>query len=94
MKRRKQMYVLGRGQPLNKKAFTLIELLAVIVILAIIAVIAVPLILNLINDTKTKSVKISAENYLRAVELAVMNEDTDIETKNLNGTYKINEKGK
>ena len=70
------------------------ELLAVIVILAIIALIAVPQILNLINDSKEKSVKISAQNYLRAVEVAVMNKDTDIETKNLNGTYKIEDNGK
>ncbi len=35
-----------------KKAFTLIELLAVIIILAIIALIATPLILNVIDDAK------------------------------------------
>ena len=49
----------GGGQPLLNKGFTLIELLAVIVILAIIALIAVPQILNLIDDSKEKSAKIS-----------------------------------
>ena len=70
------MYVMGGGQPLNKKAFTLIELLAVIVILAIIALIATPIILNIINDSKEKKKKRSAENYFDAVELAVANKNT------------------
>ena len=35
-----------------KKAFTLIELLAVIIILAIVALIATPIILNVINDAR------------------------------------------
>ena len=38
-----------------KKGFTLIELLAVIVILAIIAVIAVPIVLNIIEESKSNS---------------------------------------
>ena len=63
------------GQTLLSKGFTLIELLAVIVILAIIVLIAVPQILNLINNSKDKSSEISVKNYLKAVELAVMNED-------------------
>ncbi len=41
-----------------KKAFTLIELLAVIIILAIVALIATPLILNVIEDSK-KSANLS-----------------------------------
>ena len=73
------MYVLGGGQPLLNKGFTLIELLAVIIILAIIAVIAVPIVLNIIKDTKEKSVKISAQNYLKAVELAITNENINSE---------------
>ena len=42
---------------LNNKGFTLIELLAVIVILAIIALIAVPIVIQIIDDTKTSSEK-------------------------------------
>ena len=61
----------GRGQPLNKKAFTLIELLAVIVILAIIALIATPIILGIINDSKKQSEDRSAELYLDAAKKAI-----------------------
>lgn len=51
-----------------KKGFTLIELLAVIVILAIIALIAVPIILDIIEDTKTSSFKETINGILRAAE--------------------------
>ena len=40
---------------MNKKGFTLVELLAVIIILAIIATISVPSTLNVINYTKEKA---------------------------------------
>ena len=56
---------------MNKKAFTLIELLAVIVILAIIALIAVPIVLNIINDSKESSLLRSAEFYLDAAEYTI-----------------------
>ena len=52
-----------------RNGFTLIELLAVIVILAIIALIAVPLVLNIIEDTKTKSYDISVENIAHGAKL-------------------------
>ncbi|MDO4963396.1 MAG: prepilin-type N-terminal cleavage/methylation domain-containing protein [bacterium] len=58
-----------------KKGFTLIELLAVIVILAIIALIAVPIIIDIIEDSKKEALKRSAENYLKAVELAIAKEN-------------------
>ena len=45
----------------NKKAFTLVELLAVIVILAVILVIAVPQILDVIDTTKVGSLESSAK---------------------------------
>ena len=45
----------------NKKiGFTLIELLAVIIVLAIIALIATPIIFNVIENAKIKSLKIVA----------------------------------
>ena len=56
---------------INKKAFTLIELLAVIVILAIIALIATPIILGIIKDTKKEATLRSAENYLSAVNNSI-----------------------
>ena len=84
---KKQMYVVEGNLLLNKGkklklttlGFTLIELLAVIVILAIIALIAVPIILNIINDSKESTTIRSAENYLKAVELAIIKENIDEE---------------
>ena len=57
---------------MRKNGFTLIELLAVIVILSIIALIATPIILNIINNVKVESKKRSAENYLDAIEQAIV----------------------
>ena len=74
---------------MRKNAFTLIELLAVIVILAIIALIATPIILNIINDSKRESTKISAENYLKTVELALSKELMDNPTITLDGDFTI-----
>ena len=54
----------------NMKGFTLIELLAVIVILAIIALIATPIILNVIEEAKDKSVVNSAYGVIDAAKLA------------------------
>ena len=62
-----------------RKGFTLIELLAVIVILAIIALIAIPQVLNLIRDSKEKSLLISEKNYIRAVEEALYTKNIDEE---------------
>ena len=60
---------------LNKKAFTLIELLAVIVILAIIALIATPIIINIISDSKQSSNERSVELYGSAVLNALAKEE-------------------
>ena len=64
-----------------KKGFTLIELLAVIVILAIIALIATPIVLSIINDTKTSSQEQSVNMYIKAVELAIANNVTKTKEK-------------
>ena len=56
---------------MKKNAFTLIELLAVIVILAIIALIAVPIVIHIINDTKTSSEEQSVELYMDSVKKAI-----------------------
>ena len=50
---------------MNKKGFTIIELLAVIVVLSIILVIAVPRVLNVIEESKKKSFEISANKLVQ-----------------------------
>jgi len=53
----------------QRKAFTLVELLAVISILAIILLIAVPMILGVIEDAKQESFRNSVRGVFHAVEL-------------------------
>lgn len=53
---------------MNKKAFSLIELLAVIVIIGIIAVITFPVVDNIIEDSEKKAFKASVEELAHIVE--------------------------
>ena len=77
---------------MKKNAFTLIELLAVIVILAIIALIAVPIVIHIIDDTKTSSEKESVELYIDSVKKAVARKQ--LEKNNFNpATCEIKEDG-
>lgn len=55
----------------DKKAFTLIELIAVLVILAVIAIIVTPLVLNIIKSAKDSANRRSVDGYGKAAELAV-----------------------
>ena len=54
----------------DKKAFTLIELIAVLVILAVIILIVTPLVLNIIKSAKKSANERSVDEYGKAVELA------------------------
>ena len=54
---------------MNKRGFTLVELLAVIVLLAIITVIATPRILDLIQKTDKQAYKESVELIMRTVKI-------------------------
>ena len=57
----------------NKKAFTLIELIAVLVILAILALIVTPIVLNIVKRSKESANKRSVDAYGKSIELAVAN---------------------
>lgn len=54
---------------MNKKGFSLVELLAVIVVLAIIAMIATPIILSVISDSREGAIKDSIEGIYHAIEI-------------------------
>ena len=55
----------------NKKAFTLIELIAVLVILAILALIVTPIVLNIVKNTKKSADKRSIDAYGKSIENAI-----------------------
>ena len=88
---------------MNKKGFTLVELLAVIVILAIIALISTPIILGVIETAKKGAAEQSALGYIDAVEKQIVYNqvkenqtpltDATYETDVLNSTYGVNVKG-
>ena len=53
----------------KRNAFTLVELLGVIVVLAILALITIPIISNVINDVRIKSLENSAYGLVEASNL-------------------------
>ena len=55
---------------LNKKAFTLVELLAVIVVLAIVAAIAMRAITGIINDSRVDGLASSVNAVAEAAEMS------------------------
>ena len=72
----------------NKKAFTLVELLAVIVILAVILVIAVPSIMSTITESRKGALASSAKLIASSAETAYISNQTlgiekDIECKDI-----------
>lgn len=58
---------------MKKKAFTLIELIAVLVILAILVLIVTPLVMNIIRKARVAADRRSIDAYGRSVELAIAN---------------------
>ena len=73
---------------MDKKAFTLIELLAVIVILGILALIVTPILINVVKDSNEKSYKLSADGYINAVNDYILSNQLDGK-KVENGKYNI-----
>ena len=65
-----------------KKAFTLIELLAVIIILAIVALIATPIILNVIEDARVSAGKSEANMILGGINNYCASEDMKYQLDN------------
>lgn len=76
------------------KGFTLVELLAVLTILTILALITTPLILDVINDTRKKSIKVSVEHYIDAIETEIAAKNVNSEYETLDGIYTISNNGK
>ena len=56
---------------MKKKAFTLIELIAVLVIMAILALIVTPLVMNIIRKARISADKRSVDVYGRSIELVI-----------------------
>ena len=79
---------------MKNRGFTLIELLAVIVILAIIALITTPIVVGIIKDAKEKATIASTQNYIDAIELAIMQKNMKGNIKNIDGNYTIVKSGK
>jgi prepilin-type N-terminal cleavage/methylation domain-containing protein len=57
---------------MNKKGFTLVELLAVIAILAILVIMAVPNVINLFNEAKASTFVSQAQSLYKSVEQQVV----------------------
>ena len=72
---------------MNKKGFTLVELLAVITILGIIALISIPIVTKFIDNSREGALARSAENYIRAVKNEVMYQAPNDTIED--GTYKV-----
>jgi len=54
---------------MNKKGFTLVELLAVIIILAILIILVYPMVMNVLNRSRTQVTTITRDNVIKAAEL-------------------------
>ena len=86
---------------MNKKGFTLIELLAVIIVLAIIALIATPIIFNVIENAKIKSMENSTYGVIDAVRTQYLEnlldstmgcDETGADANNCGGTLQLSGK--
>jgi len=82
---------------MNKKGFTLVELLAVIVVLAILTGIAVPNVISTINNNKRRTFLMDAERMVAKAEYFLSSSRSDRNTVSTNGsiTYaltQLNEK--
>ena len=74
---------------LNKKGFTLVELLAVIVVLAVIMVIAIPTVIDSMNSAKKSSFAMYGQKMLNAAMSKVQGDALD--GKPAKAKYKFSE---
>lgn len=66
---------------MKRKAFTLIELLAVILVLAIIALITVPILLKIVENVRKESFKDTAYGIIEATKLHYAKESLEEKVK-------------
>ena len=74
---------------MNKKAFTLIELLAVIIIIGVIAVITIPKVKDSLDNSKKNVAKTSAYGYKKAIKEFVLTQEMNKNKIKLDGEYDI-----
>ena len=72
---------------MNKKGFTLVELLAVIVILGVIGTITAPIVINLIDDSRQSAFKSSLNGIKKAIENDYSDNGFDTTVKYYYGGY-------
>ena len=75
----------------NKKAFTLIELLAVILIISLLSILIIPKIINILSDSEKTTNLTSAQNLVKAAQLKASNNEITGTTKNLKINYQTGE---
>ena len=76
-----------KGEKMNKKGFTLIEILAVIIIIGIITMIAVPAVSEYISDSREKNYVKVAKGYIDSARAMITNRD--LKASNKDYTYYI-----
>ncbi len=78
---------------MNKRGFTLIELMAVVVILAAIAAITIPIISNSTKKSKEAAEIKKVELYINAIDQSIVDAQIDNKFKIQDGCYEINSTG-
>lgn len=76
---------------MNKKAFTLVELLAVIIILGLLLTLTAPKITQTLKEAKEKTYMISAQNLVKSAQLKVSNNEVNGMTENILINYETGE---
>ena len=75
----------------NKKAFTLIELLAVILVLSLLSILIIPKIISILSDSEKSTNLTSAQNLVKAAQLKASNNEITGTTKNIKINYQTGE---